>query len=491
MTNLNKSIIAPIKVKLYHKADWDSINSSLSNQLTILQDQILDLLSSENADSINIINNAAIILTDSILNIYNTLPEKTIKPNTSLPFDNQLLIKQKREIKRAFIKTRNPFPKTVLNVISKKIKQQIKNYRTADTQNRSQSLQLNNDPKSWRTLKIKMGYPSKGSSYPDLTNGTKIAKTNGHKLKVFPEHLKSIFATKVDLKDKNVEGEIRNFLILNVQDYSLLKSVYDHEDFISINELDRIIKNLDNKKAPGLDSINNKLTKSLKPALLKFLHFFFNLCINFGIHPANWKIAKVIMLHKAGKPEDLAGSYRSLSLTSCLVKLLEKAVADNLSSWAEANKKFKKQQNVFRKNRSANENLFQPFETIKLGFCTGHPTSGIFLDVEKTFDQVWYDGLLFKLTLMCLNRKLIRRISNFLYHRKLIISINEQLCDPITSIHGVAQGSPLSPILFILYVSDIPQALDVQVNLSQFPDDIAIWAQAPVIRSINLSYKNT
>ena len=104
-----------------------------------------------------------------------------------------------------------------------------------------------------------MGYPSKGSSHPDLTNGTSMAKTDGDKLKLFAEQLKSVFATKIDLKDKNLEREIRNFLILNVQDYSPLKSVDDHQEFISINELDRIIKNLDIKKAPGLDSINNKL----------------------------------------------------------------------------------------------------------------------------------------------------------------------------------------------------------------------------------------
>ena len=132
-----------------------------------------------------------------------------------------------------------------------------------------------------------MGYPSKGSSYPDLTNGTSTAKTDGDKLKLFAEQLKSVFATKIDLKEKNLEREIRNFLILNVQDKSPLKSVDDHQEFISINELDRIIKNVDIKKAPGLDSINNKLIKYLKPALLKLLHFFFNLCINFGIHPAN------------------------------------------------------------------------------------------------------------------------------------------------------------------------------------------------------------
>ena len=123
---------------------------------------------------------------------------------------------------------------------------------------------------------------------------------------------------KIDLKDKNLEREIGNFFILNIKDYSPLNSIDDHEEFININELDRIIKSLDIKKASGLDWINNKLIKHLKPALLNFFYFFLNLCIDFGIHLANWKIAKVIMLHKADKPEDLVESYRPLSLTSCL-----------------------------------------------------------------------------------------------------------------------------------------------------------------------------
>ena len=107
-TNFNKFTSPPLKVKLYHKADWDSINCYLAKQLTILQDQILNLISSDNPDPINIINNAATILTDSIVNIHNNLPEKHIKSNTSVPLSSQLLIKQKRKIKRAFIKTRNP-----------------------------------------------------------------------------------------------------------------------------------------------------------------------------------------------------------------------------------------------------------------------------------------------------------------------------------------------------------------------------------------------
>ena len=194
---------------------------------------------------------------------------------------------------------------------------------------------------------------------------------------------------------------------------------------------------------------------------------------------------KAILLDKASKPENLVRSYGPFSLPSCLDKLFENAVADNLGNWAESNKNFNKQQNGFRKNRCTNDNLLKLFETITFGFYKSHPTTGIFLDVENAFDQVWYDSLLFKLTLMGLKRTFIKWISNFLNQRKLAISINDQLSNPITPIHG-RQGSALSPILFNIYVSDIPQPVDAQVNLSQFAYDIAIWAQAPAIRSINL-----
>ena len=68
-----------------------------------------------------------------------------------------------------------------------------------------QSLQLSNNPKSWRTPKGEMGNPSKGNSYPNLKNNTSIAKTGQNKLKQFAKQLKSVFATKMKPKDKNLE----------------------------------------------------------------------------------------------------------------------------------------------------------------------------------------------------------------------------------------------------------------------------------------------
>lgn len=76
--NISKSIPIPIKVKLYHKTDWEFINSSLPKQLAILKDQILNLIPSNNSDPINIINNASTILSDSIMSIHSNVPEKLL-----------------------------------------------------------------------------------------------------------------------------------------------------------------------------------------------------------------------------------------------------------------------------------------------------------------------------------------------------------------------------------------------------------------------------
>ena len=73
--------------------------------------------------------------------------------------------------------------------------------------------------------------------------------------------MKSVFATKTELKDKDLERVIGNFVILNIEDYSILKEVDDQEEFISINEIDKIINNLDVKNVPGTDQAIKKLIK--------------------------------------------------------------------------------------------------------------------------------------------------------------------------------------------------------------------------------------
>ena len=100
----------------------------------------------------------------------------------------------------------------------------------------------------------------------------------------------------------------------------------------------------------------------------------------------------------------------------------------------------------------------------------------VFFDVEKAFDQVWHKGLLTKLYELGLDINLIKWIKSFLQNRGLTIRMNNTFSELLRPIHGVPQGIPLSPILFILYVSDIPQPNHKFMFLSQFADDTAIWA---------------
>ena len=183
------------------------------------------------------------------------------------------------------------------------------------------------------------------------------------------------------------------------------------------------------------------------------------------------------MLHKPGKPKSEITSYRPLSLTSCLGKILEKIITNRIKDRCNENNIINKQENGFRSKRNTNDNLFKLTQSLKQNINNGFVTSAVFLDVEKAFDQVWHAGLLHKMKKFGIDQNLLRWINSFLCERSISIKIKDIKSDFFSPKHGVPQGSPLSPILFTIYVSDIPQPENVQTTtLSQFADDIALWA---------------
>ena len=112
-------------------------------------------------------------------------------------------------------------------------------------------------------------------------------------------------------------------------------------------------------------------------------------------------------------------------------------------------------------------------QNIKKGFVT----LNVFLDVEKVFNQAWHTSLLHKMKKFGMDQNLLRWMKSFLSERSISIKIKNIKRDIFTPKHGLPQGSPLSPILFIIYVSDNPQPENTQsTTLSQFADDIELWS---------------
>ena len=121
--------------------------------------------------------------------------------------------------------------------------------------------------------------------------------------------------------------------------------------------------------------------------------------------------------------------------------------------------------------------MFKLTRLLKQNINSGFVTSAVFLDVEKAFDQVWHTGLLRKMKKFGMKQNLLSWINSVLSEKSISNKIIDIKSDFFTPKHGVPQGNSLSPILFIIYVSNIPQPKSVQTTtLSQFANDIALWA---------------
>ena len=241
-----------------------------------------------------------------------------------------------------------------------------------------------------------------------------------------------------------------------------------HKDTIATTLIESTIDNLNTKNAPGHDKISNKIIKYLKPSLTTILHPLLNICKFKGYNPKIWKTVFALLFNKPDKPESNPSNYRPISLISNLSKILEKIITTQLYNWAETNNIINKEQSGFRRPESTTDKLFQLTQTISQAKNQRRPSAAIFLDVEKAFGKVWHDGLIHKLLFLNTPLHLLRYINNYISNRSMFFAINNIKSPHITLNHGVPQGSSISPILFILYVSGLPSPThDYKVHRSR------------------------
>ena len=154
------------------------------------------------------------------------------------------------------------------------------------------------------------------------------------------------------------------------------------------------------------------------------------------------------MLLKPDKLPSLTTSYKPISLISSIMKLFERVIEQKLRFHLEHIGFINKHQSGFRKVKSTDDHLFRPSQSIMESFNRGEHVVPAFLDVEKAFDNVWHNGLRFRIFQLDLPTKMTRWLSDFLVGRLIQVNVKNFLSNQINSKTGVPQGSVLSPIAF-------------------------------------------
>jgi len=181
----------------------------------------------------------------------------------------------------------------------------------------------------------------------------------------------------------------------------------------------------------------------------------------------------VISKLKPGKDPALPSSYQPISLLDTIGKLFKKILLSRILHKVNVRGLLRNEQFGFRPRHSTSLQLARLFERITRNFGEKRLTDTVFLDVVKAFDTVWIEGLLYKLTLLNFPSYIVHTISSYLRGRTFEASFQTATSSRQGMQAGVAQGALISPVLFSLYVNNMPSPSH-HVKLALYADDTAI-----------------
>ena len=244
---------------------------------------------------------------------------------------------------------------------------------------------------------------------------------------------------------------------------------------ISNEEVLNIIKNLEDKST-GPQSIPIKLLKLIPDLILVPLCKIISMSFSSGKFPDPLKICKTIPIHKGGSTISL-NNYRPISLLSIFDKIIEKLMHKRLYNFLNEHSILFSNQFGFRKNNSTSTALIQITEKIKESIDKSKYGCEIFIDLRKAFDTVNHSILLSKMEHYGVRDTALEWFKSYLSNRKQYVYSNGESSQLKDITCGVPQGSVLGPLLFLIYINELPN-ISKLLQFFLFADDTYIYYEA-------------
>lgn len=407
----------------------------------------------------------------------NTPYQREIQCNKDVKYPQEIkdLVREKRKERRKWQQTRAPQYKSNLNRLCNLLKKMISDFKNREVGNYLESLTAGKESNYSLWKAIKATKKPKLPAPPIKNDQNEWAKSDKEKANVFANYLEETF--------KPFNGQALND--------NINMNLTSSESFIVRNvtlaELNKEIKNLKPKKAPGYDLITAEILRMLPRKGLINLLYILNATLRLKYVPSQWKVAEVIMVLKPGKPSHEKKSYRPISLLPVISKVFERIFLQRLQPIIEEKGLIPEHQFGFRSKHSTIDQVHRITDVIEKALEEKKICSAVFLDVSQAFDKVWHDGLKFKLK-QVLPEGLYKILKEYLENRIFRVRHGNDYSEFKEIVAGVPQGSVLGPTLYLLFTRDIPQTEDTIV--ATFADDTAILAVGKTINESTIKLQN-
>ena len=434
-----------------NKINWEKFKTDVLSKLQLKQYAI--------ESQVDLDNEAKLFATeiiDSLNRNTHKIEKKSYK--VKIPKDLFSMIKAKKKLNRIYSCTHDPDIKNIINNLSIKIKRYNKKLLNENWNDQCAFLadKKPSEPVYWSIIKqIETGNQPKSHT---VLPGTKSSE---EKAEIFSEFYGNIF------KNTYFDRNFSDIFDPGIKEFPI----------ISIEETISVVRSSKSTNSTSIDGISYKVIKNLPEIAFEHMTILFNLSLKFNYVPNCWKVAKIKVLKKKSDDLDNPGSYRPISLLATISRVLEKIINLRLTDWAETNNLLHVNQSGFRKDHSCQDNIFKMIETCKAGLQCDLKCGRVDFDVEKAFDQAPHKGILLTLKEYNCPSYIGNWLVSFLTNRKFVVEVDGSISSEKDILAGVPQGSPLSPLLFALYINDLGKLLDKHnINFALFADDVTIWS---------------